>query len=177
MAKTVYGTYWIGIPHLRIRREVINSPAWSVLSFSGKALYVDLRAKLQATNNGNINAVLSELKHTGWVSSATLSKALRELQALGFIAKTRQGGIASLSKVCSLYRFTDLTTYEHPKQGVAHCKATFDYRRFESIAAAKSALRESVKKKSKVQESKLAASRSEALAPKLSSIIEADDHS
>lgn len=153
---------WSGVAHARIRHEVTDSPAWRVLSYSAKALYTDLRAKLRSTNNGNVNATLSEMKHRGWRSSATLSKALRELEQMGFIAKTRQGGIAAMSRVCSLYRFTDLEVHEHPKQGIPPMKASFDWRRFESVKAAEAELKrlsyppdKKQKGKSKVQKVKL----------------------
>ncbi|HEX7381080.1 MAG TPA: hypothetical protein VF265_02890, partial [Nevskiaceae bacterium] len=47
-----------------------------------------------AFNNGNIEATLGALKHAGITSSATLAKGLRALSVAGFIAKTRQGGVA-----------------------------------------------------------------------------------
>jgi len=146
---------WIGIAHSRIPHDVTDGPAWRVLSFSAKALYVDLRAKLRSTNNGNINATLSEMKHRGWSSPVTLSKALRQLERMGFIAKTRQGGIASMSKICSLYRFTDLLVHEHPKQGIPATKETHDYRGFRSVGEAKAALYELNGGKSNLQKMKL----------------------
>lgn len=124
---------WKGIPHSRIRHEVTDSPAWRVLSWPARALYTDLRGKMRSFNNGNINATLSEMKHRGWTSSATLARALRQLEWMGFLAKTRQGGIASLSKVCSLYRFTDMWVYEQRKPSIPEIAPTFDYRRFESV--------------------------------------------
>lgn len=154
---------WKGIQHARIRHEVLNSPAWRILPFSAKALYLDLRAKLNSTNNGNIEATLTEMTHRGWNSSATLTSALRALEHMGFIAKTRQGGIAAMSKVCNLYRFTDLPVFEHPKQGVEPCKATLDWRQFDSVRAAESHLhslrrKQGQRKKSKLQNLKLIAS-------------------
>jgi hypothetical protein len=127
-----------------------------------------------STNNGNIEAVLSTLKHRGWRSSATLAKALQELQTVGLIALTRQGGIAAMSKICSLYRFTDEPVFEHPKLGIDACKATFDYLAFESLAQARAALRTlRPEKKRKLQKLMLQASKTEAIAPIKASEIEA----
>lgn len=106
-------------------------------------LYLDLRLKLNSFNNGNVEAVFSELRHRGWRSKTTMHKALRELETLGFIALTRQGGIAYMSHVCSLYRFTDQDCYDFPKQGVPACKATHDYKKFTSLSDARAVLRES----------------------------------
>lgn len=155
---------WDGVAHIRIRLDLLDSPAWRVLPHSVKAFYIDLRAKLRSVNNGNINAVISEMKHRGWGSSATIAKALRILEHMGFIAKTRQGGIAFMSKVCTLFRFTDLPTPEWPKLGIQAYPATCDYKRFKSVKEARAELREvTTSKKTKLQKMKLIASDFEAM--------------
>ncbi|MDT3680437.1 MAG: hypothetical protein ROZ64_16575 [Burkholderiaceae bacterium] len=93
-----------------------------------------------ATNNGNISAALSDLKHRGWASSKTLARALYELRALGFLAVTREGGFKQGTRVPTLYRFTDLEVFEQPKLGVQPVKATHDYLRHESVTDARKAL-------------------------------------
>ncbi|KAB0595507.1 hypothetical protein K8O84_03060 [Cupriavidus pauculus] len=105
-----------------------------------------MRASVNGTNNGNISATFSDMKHSGWRSSATLAKALYELRALGFIAVTREGGLRMGTRVCTLYRFTDLETLEQPKVGVSYCKATHDYRRLATVRDAERALIEGTKK-------------------------------
>lgn len=137
---------WKGVPHCRVRADVTSSTAWRVLSFSSKALYIDLRAKLRNGSNGNVSAALTDLKHSGWSSSATLAKALFELIAVGFIAKTRSGGVERGSKVCSLYAFTDLDTNQNPKHGIEKRRASFEYRDFKTIAEARFALESGVAK-------------------------------
>ncbi|NMF96136.1 hypothetical protein GPA27_01825 [Aromatoleum toluolicum] len=132
---------WKGVAHYRVRLEGADSPAFRVLSFSAKALYGDLRAKMRSNNNGNINATLSEMRHRGWTSSATLSKALQELEAMGFIAKTRQGGIAANARYCSLYRFTDTEVWEWPKLGIGPIEATNEYKAFGTVREAEVAMK------------------------------------
>ncbi|MFM0243296.1 hypothetical protein [Paraburkholderia phytofirmans] len=126
--------------HIRVYVSLLNTPAWRVLGFSAKALFMDLRAMVTATNNGNIGAPLSEMKHRGWTSPATLAKALYELRAMGFIAVTIEGGLKQGRRVPSLYRFTDLEVFEQPKVSVQATKATHDYRRFETVRDAEKAL-------------------------------------
>lgn len=104
--------------HVRLYWELVDSPAWRALSHADVRVYLAMRRKLGSTNNGNINATLAEIRHAGISSSSTLSSALHRLEALGFIEKTRQGGIAAGGKVCSLYRFSDESTYDIPKVGV-----------------------------------------------------------
>jgi len=127
--------------HVRIYWEILDSHAWHVLSWADIGLYVALRRKLKGTNNGNIEATLSDLKHAGITSSASLAKGLRALMAVGLLEKTRQGGIAAGGKVCSLYRFTDEPVLDHPKQGVKASKASNDWKRFSKHTEAASALR------------------------------------
>jgi len=146
--------FWKGIPHCRIRFDALNSPAWRCLSMSARALYADLRARLRSCNNGNIACPLSEMKHRGWRSSATLSNALYELQALGFLIVTRRGGVERGSKVCNLYAFTDLPITANASLGIKESKESLGYAKFTSVNDAQRAkdsgvaeLREASKKR------------------------------
>lgn len=131
--------------HARIYVTLLNSPAWRCLSWSARALFVDLRASLGKANNGDISATLSTLKHRGWTSSTTLARAIYELQALGFLVRTRGGGVESGSKVCSLYAFTDEDVLEFPKHGITAMKASHAYLAFKSVADAEAALQVGVR--------------------------------
>lgn len=133
-------TLWQGVAHARIRHDVLDSMAWRVLPFSARALYGDLRRKLNSINNGNIECTPAGMAHRGWRSKTTLYQALAQLELMGFIAKTRQGGKGSMSKSCSLYRFTDIPCYEHPKQGITAGKATYDWRAFTTVADAEATI-------------------------------------
>lgn len=157
--------------HVRLYWTLIDSLAWRALSYSSQSVYIAMRRRLQSTNNGNISAALGDMKHYGITTSATLAKALRELQTVGLIAVTRQGGIAYGRQVCSLYRFTDEAVYELPKVGVKACQATDDWKRFEKLAEVKGAIkkahadakRQPDKNKSGLQKLKRTDSKSEAL--------------
>jgi hypothetical protein len=122
--------------HIRVYVSLLNSPAWRALGWSARALFVDLRASVNATNNGAIAATLADLRHRGWRSSSTLAGALYELQAAGLLIKTRGGGVEHGSKTCSLYAFADLDVLAHPKHGVEAARASHAYARFESLAQA-----------------------------------------
>ena len=140
MSKQPPDENWKGVPHCRVRADVTSSNAWRVLSFSSKALYLDLRAKLRSGSNGNVSATMTDMRHSGWSSSATLAKALYELLATGLIIKTRSGGVERGSKVCSLYAFTDLDINPNPKLGIEKRRPLFEYRNFRTIAEARFAL-------------------------------------
>ncbi|TAK87079.1 MAG: hypothetical protein EPO09_18980 [Aquabacterium sp.] len=157
-------------PFVRVYQEVLRSPSWGALSWTGKALYLALRSKMNGSNNGNINAALSQLRDDGFTSSSTLAKALRELLAVGLIAKTRASvGVVNGSNVCSLFRFTDQDCYAVPKLGLDAVAASHDWRRFESVEQARAAIKtaevdaktQAPKKKSAVRNSNCVNSKSE----------------
>ena len=101
MAKGLKG---LKVPaHIRVDMTLLNSPAYIALDACAKALYIGLRSKVNSYNNGNINATLSVLKHRNWRSAVTLAKAIRQLEAVGLIDKTRKTiGVEKGSKMCNL---------------------------------------------------------------------------
>lgn len=128
--------------HIRVNLALLNSPAFIALDWTARALFFDMRARLRGTNNGNISAALSELVHRGWRSPATLAKSLRQLEAVGLIAKTRQTvGVHHGSKFCNLYRFTDVDSFEFPKQQVQAVRASHDYKQFTALGDAQRAIK------------------------------------
>jgi len=142
----------------------LNSPAFVALDACSVKLFLDLRVKLNGSNNGNINATLSELKHHGWRSSATLTKSIKQLESAGFIAKTRTSiGVCNGSKVCNLYRFTDLDCFEVPKLQITACKATNDFTRFTSLNSAVEAVSVTVPREPRPKKERRIASKTEAL--------------
>jgi predicted transcriptional regulator len=162
--------------HIRLYWDITDSNAWRVLSHADVRIYLALRRKLLGSNNGNINATLKELKHIGMSSSSTLSVALQRLEALGFIEKTRQGGIAYGGKFCSLYRFTDVESYEFPKLGLKASRPTNEWRKFKTLAEAKSAVKNLAgKNTSKVRSSDRSAPTIESKEPNSDSTSEAVD--
>lgn len=132
--------------HIRVYVALLNGPAYRVMGFAAKVLFFDLRATLTGTNNGNISAPLSDMRHKGWNSPATLTKALYELRAMGFLALTVEGGLKQGRRAPSLYRFTDLETLALPKVGVQAVKATHDYRQYETVADAQRQLETEVER-------------------------------
>lgn len=103
--------------HARLYRTITDHPAWIALDCSAQSLYVAMRATLNDFNNGNIDATITRLKHKGFKSPSTLAKALRSLEAVGLIRKTRQGGATHGGRLCSLFRFTDQPCPAIPKLG------------------------------------------------------------
>lgn len=126
---------------IQVQSALLYCPAYRVLGPSSKALFFDLRTRYKGYNNGDISATLSDLVHQGWTSPTTLATALYELQALGFLVKTRSGGIAKGRTACNLFRFTDVDSPPHPEKGIPAYKATRDYLQYETIEMAIVALK------------------------------------
>jgi hypothetical protein len=147
--------------HIRINLDMLNSPAYIALDWTARALFMDLRSRLRSGNNGDINAALSELVHRGWKSSTTLAKGLRQLEAAGFIRKTRKTvGVENGSKVCNLYRFTDMEVFARPALGIEACRPSHEYRAFKSLAEARRAVASAVPPQKKKGAADSAVSRS-----------------
>jgi hypothetical protein len=168
--------------HARLYECIVNSPAWLALPFSTRALYVQLRVKLKQSNNGNIEATLGTLRHSGFKSPATIFRALRELETVGLMEKTRQGGIAAGGRLCNLYRFTDQECWEQPKLGLPARKATKDWEAWKAIRDAEAAIaaahlaakRPAKKNATKLQEMNRINSKSESVAANVATETEQD---
>jgi hypothetical protein len=87
---------------LPIPTDVLASENFRALSLKAKALVLDIGARFNGFNNGDLSAAWALMQLRGWRSKDTLSKALKELVSAGMIEQTRQGGLNGTS----LYAFT-----------------------------------------------------------------------
>jgi hypothetical protein len=99
---------------MRVPCVVLDSPNFRALSMKAKALILDIGARYNGHNNGDLAAPWSWMKERGWRSKDTLQRALAELQCFGMIEQTRQGGLHGPS----LYAFTWMP--------IDQCKARLD---------------------------------------------------
>ena len=130
--------------HVRIYWNVVDSVAWKALSFSQQALYVAMRRRLTSNSNGNISATVSTLRQQGFdISSSALASGLRALLAVGLIATTRSGGAVGRGQViATLYRFTDDVSHEWRAHHIPAFKSTNEWRRFELVSEALTAIKD-----------------------------------
>ena len=70
-----------------------QSPQYGKLSPIAVKLLIDLLCQYRGSNNGDLTASWTVMRPLGWRSKHLLQKAQRELQARGWIIKTRQGSI------------------------------------------------------------------------------------
>lgn len=78
-------------PYAAIEHRVIDSPAYADLTFSARSLLQLFARQLSKDNNGRLQATHSYLERFGF-SDRTLTRAVKELIAHGFIYRTRCGG-------------------------------------------------------------------------------------
>jgi hypothetical protein len=75
------------LPH-----HILESAEYASLSAQAVKLLLDFFAQFRGANNGDLCASWKTMQRRGWRSRDTLTRALRELLAAGFVLKTRQGG-------------------------------------------------------------------------------------
>lgn len=90
-------------PYVIIGSELLVTEAYKALSYSARAMLVELLHFYTGTNNGRIFIAPEMLRDRGF-SKNTATKAFRELSAIGFIYMTRRGG--SKLGMCSWYALT-----------------------------------------------------------------------
>jgi hypothetical protein len=116
-------------------RKVADSPAFKALPPIARALYFDLRRQYNGHNNGQIAAVLEGtedrpgLAAYGWPPRSVF-KYIKVLVEHHLIEKTRQGGIGAMSKICSLYAFTDSPVMANKEKGIPGSTASLAYLNF-----------------------------------------------
>ena len=95
----------IGESFAALRRRVVRSEAWCSLSAPALKVLVELRLRWRhkdGNNNGQLFVSLRECEKLLRLSRASAVRAFAELEAKGFIIKTRQGEAGRLPKSATL---------------------------------------------------------------------------
>jgi len=80
-----------GEPFVMLRRHVMRSAAYKSLNAHQRGVYMELKARFNGLNNGNISCSLRELAKELHCSKDTASKALAVLEDRGFIKCAQPG--------------------------------------------------------------------------------------
>ena len=78
-------------PFVLILKEMLKSNAWQNLTNASRVAYLHLKAKSVSTNPGELT--LSYVEMGKIMRGETFSKALKQLEAEGFILRTQRGGL------------------------------------------------------------------------------------
>jgi hypothetical protein len=105
--------------------QLINAfrqePAWKALSPAARVVYVELKGVYNGSNNGSIMGAVRWLAGKAGLSKNTVDRALKELEAHGFIVAVRRGCVGFEGKgEATLWRLTEL--------GYAGERPTQDYK-------------------------------------------------
>ena len=79
-------------PYAAVEHRVIDSPAYADLTFSARSLLLVIARQLTKDNNGHLQATFSYMRRFGFDSDRTVTRAVADLIAHGFIYRTRSGG-------------------------------------------------------------------------------------
>lgn len=80
-----------GVRFLALPHAVLDSQAFLNLSAPATRLLLDIARQYTGSNNGRLVACMSALSSRGWTSNDTLTRARRQLEAVGLLFQTRMG--------------------------------------------------------------------------------------
>lgn len=103
-----------GHTFLQLRHDLLKSRQFNALSGNAVKVLLFLAGQFNGRNNGDLSATETMVLRAGLCSGTTAAKALKELEAAGFIVITRHGH----RRRCHLYAVTWLPIDECPGKGL-----------------------------------------------------------
>jgi hypothetical protein len=94
--------------HSRIPNWLVDMPAFGDLAATSIKVYVFLIRRLSGVNNGAVVFAARQGASQCRLDKDTVSKALRELEAAGFIENMRHGSYSPRARLASEWRITHL---------------------------------------------------------------------
>jgi hypothetical protein len=94
-----------GEHYAQLTVEVMESPAYVALPHYARSVLLLLTSKYRGNNNGDLSITKRDATRNG-IGNWEWASGLELLQAVGLIAKTRQGKVLEGDGVCTLYRLT-----------------------------------------------------------------------
>jgi len=92
---------------IQINHYLLSSPAWLSLKPQSRAVYIELAARFNGSNNGEIALSQRDAAHRSKIAKDTVAKALQELIDKGFIAIVTGGSFVYKLRHATEYRLTD----------------------------------------------------------------------
>ncbi len=85
-------------PFIKVPKPLLKSAAWLGLPYSAQSVYLFLLMDICRAGQGELRLTYPQAAKLG-VPAATLNRAFQELQAKGFIIKTKHGGLMERESV------------------------------------------------------------------------------
>lgn len=93
--------------HVRLYHWVTDTPAWRDLDAVARCAYVEMLRRYNGSNNGRIGFGVRCMGEALNVAPKTAARALRALEAHGFIVTVKRGAFSRKVKHASEYRLTE----------------------------------------------------------------------
>ncbi len=90
-------------PFFPTQNRMVQSPGHRSLSFTARVVLQELCSQFNGRNNGDLSATRTMAEEWGIGSDNTLRKALKELEAAGWIIQTRSSLFSRHGARCALY--------------------------------------------------------------------------
>jgi hypothetical protein len=110
--------------HVRLYHWLLRSEAWQSLSTNARALYVEMSARYNGSNNGRIPFSVRDAAQCLSIGKNAASAAFTALQHRGFIIATRRSAFNVKTKMATEWRLTEFSC------DIDHAFATKDFMRW-----------------------------------------------
>jgi hypothetical protein len=95
-----------GPPFLSLYHYILKSDAWRELTPQERTVLIQIAARFNGTNNGNIAASVRDLAEECNIAVNTVTKAIGRLISIGFIDRTQEGSFSYKVRHAAEYRLT-----------------------------------------------------------------------
>ncbi len=120
------------VRHVRLYHWMLNSPAWQALSPGARSLLIEVWARHNGQNNGEISFSVREAAKNLRVSKDTAAKWFHELEEKGFLKARRRGSFH--------WKGSKATTWEVTAERCADQPAGKDFMRWKPITEIQNAV-------------------------------------
>jgi hypothetical protein len=93
--------------HVRLYHWLLNSEAWRSLSPNARALYVEIVARYNGSNNGRIGFSVRDAGNILHIGKNAASAAFRELQERDFLVIAKRSAFSVKTKMATEWRLTE----------------------------------------------------------------------
>ena len=95
------------VRHVRLRHYMLRSPAWQSLGPVARSLLIEVWARHNGINNGEISFSVREAAERLCIHRDTVSKAFHELENKGFLKARQRGSFTYKVRHASEWKITD----------------------------------------------------------------------
>jgi len=110
--------------HVRLYHSLLRSEAWQSLSANARAIYIEMAARYNGSNNGYIPFSFRDAAKPVHIGKNAAGAALTELQQRGFITITKRSAFSVKTKRATEWRLTEFSS------DIDHSFATKDFMRW-----------------------------------------------